>query len=67
LLADLFGGAGGATAGAASIGGFARAYESAAVRNLLLRLRTTPKNSTQESATIRALMPLFTTQAEEIQ
>ena len=43
VLTDLFGGAGAGIASAVSVGGLARIYESAAVRNLLIKISNAPK------------------------
>ena len=56
LLTDIFGGAGGAVASAATIGSMARAYESAPVRNLLMRMGKTKPGSTEESAIARQVL-----------
>lgn len=50
VLADMFGSAGGAITGGAGVGLIARAYESAPVRNALLRLGRAPKGSPVEVA-----------------
>ena len=50
ILSKTLGGPMGATAGAATIGGLARVYESATVRNILLRLPKTAAGSAEEAA-----------------
>jgi hypothetical protein len=55
LLTDLLGTAGGALVGGASIGGLARLYESAPVRNLLLKIPQVAKGSPQELELIKQL------------
>jgi hypothetical protein len=53
VLADIGGGAGAGLAVGASIGGLARVYESAAVRNALLQVRRTRPGSPEEAAAIK--------------
>jgi hypothetical protein len=55
FLTDILGGAGAATATALSVGGIARIYESAPVRNLLLQLSKTKANTPQEAALLQKL------------
>jgi hypothetical protein len=55
FLTDVLGGAGAATATALSVGGIARIYESAPVRNLLLQLAKTQTNTPQEAALLQKL------------
>lgn len=55
ILVDVLGGAGAATASAATIGGIARLYESAPVRNILLKLPQVAKGSQQEQELIKQL------------
>ena len=55
FLTDILGGAVAATATALSVGGIARIYESAPVRNLLLQLSKTKANSPQEAALLQKL------------
>lgn len=55
VLTDLLGGAGGAIVGGATIGGLARLYESAPVRNILLKLPQVAKGSPQEQELIKQL------------
>lgn len=59
FLTDLFGSAGAATAGAAGIGLTARAYESAPVRNLLMKIPSTIKGSKEEAALVKRLMSVL--------
>lgn len=54
-LVDLFGGAGAATGSAATIGGLARIYESAPVRNLLLKLPQVASGSREETELLNRL------------
>lgn len=49
FLVDLFGGAGAATGSAATIGSLARVYESAPVRNLLMRIPQVASGSREEA------------------
>lgn len=58
LLSKTLGGPMGATAGAATIGGLARAYESAPVRNLLMKLPTVKPGSAEEGAIFKRLMAI---------
>lgn len=53
LLSTTFGGPMGATVGAATIGGLARIYESAPVRNLLIQVAQVPKGSPEEAALVK--------------
>ena len=55
ILTDIFGGMGGAIVSGATIGGAARLYESAPVRNLLLKLPQTVKGSAQERELLNQL------------
>lgn len=55
FLVDLFGGAGAATGSAATIGALARVYESAPVRNLLLKLPQVASGSPEEAELIKRL------------
>lgn len=57
ILADLFGSFGAALAGAGSIGGVARAYESAPIRNLLLKVAKTKPASKEEFEVLRRMIP----------
>jgi len=62
LLSKTLGGPMGATAGAATIGGLARAYESAPMRNLLMKLPTVKPGSAEEGAIFKRLLSLGTPQ-----
>lgn len=55
ILTDIFGGMGGAIVSGGTIGGAARLYESAPVRNLLLKLPQTVKGSAQERELLNQL------------
>jgi len=55
ILTDILGGAGAGIVGGATIGGIARLYESAAVRNILLKLPQVAKGSKQEQELIKQL------------
>ena len=55
VLTDILGGAGAGIVGGATIGGVARLYESAPVRNILLKLPQTAKGSPQEQELIKQL------------
>ena len=55
VLTDILGGAGAGIVGGATIGGIARLYESAPVRNILLKLPQTTKGSPQEQELIKQL------------
>jgi hypothetical protein len=55
VLTDILGGAGAGIAGGATIGGLARLYESAPVRNVLLKLPQVAKGSAQEQELIKQL------------
>lgn len=55
FLVDLFGGAGAATGSAATIGGLARVYESAPVRNLLMRIPQVASGSREETELLNRL------------
>lgn len=59
FLADILGGMGAATASAASVGGLARVYESAPVRNLLLMVAQTKPGTKQEAQIIRQILPML--------
>lgn len=56
FLTDLLGGMGGAMAGGASIGGLARIYESAAVRNALLKIPQVAVGSAEEAELIKRVV-----------
>lgn len=55
VLTDILGGAGSAIVGGATIGGAARLYESAPVRNILLKLPQVAAGSKQEQELIKQL------------
>lgn len=55
VLTDILGGAGAGIVGGATIGGLARLYESAPVRNILLKLPQVAKGSQQEQELIKQL------------
>jgi hypothetical protein len=55
FLVDIFGGAGAATGSAATIGGLARVYESAPVRNLLMRIPQVASGSREETELLNRL------------
>ena len=55
VLTHILGGAGAGIVGGATIGGIARLYESAPVRNLLLKLPQTTRGSPQEQELIKQL------------
>ena len=55
VLTDILGGAGAGIVGGATIGGIARLYESAPVRNILLKLPQVAKGSQQEQELIKQL------------
>ena len=61
-LSNFFGGPVGATVGAMGVGGMARVYESAPVRNLLMRLPTVKPGSAEEQAIFKRLLALQTPQ-----
>lgn len=56
LLTDLLGGSGGALVGGATIGGVARIYESAAVRNALLKIPQVAAGSAEEAELIKRIL-----------
>jgi hypothetical protein len=55
FLTDIFGGMGGATVSAATIGGLSRVYESKAVRNLLLKIPQVAIGSAEEAELVKRL------------
>jgi hypothetical protein len=55
VLTDLLGGAGAAVVSGVTIGGLARAYESAAVRNLLLKIPQVAAGSAEEAELFKRL------------
>ena len=63
ILGDVFGSWGGGVAAAGAVGLAARAYESAPVRNLLIKVAQTPKGSAEEAALVkRAIAAMQTAQ-----
>lgn len=64
VLTSTLGGPMGATAGAATVGGISRIYESAAIRNLLLQINRTKKGSKEEAALAKRLIAAIQTQSE---
>jgi len=65
VLTDLLGGAGAAIATGATVGGLARVYESAPVRNLLMRLPSVAAGSPEEAAIFKRLMAATQNKKEE--
>lgn len=65
VLADALGGAGAATAATAGIGGLFRIYESAPVRNLLVKLGQAKKGSETEKRLLNQAIAVMQTQTEE--
>lgn len=63
--ADLMGGAGAATAGMAGVGALFRAYESAPVRNLLIKLGQAKPGSETEKRLVNQAVAIMQTQTEE--
>lgn len=66
-LSNFFGGPTGATAAAFTVGGLARIYESAPVRNMLLQMAKAKPGSAEEAALVKRLLATIQTQAETIQ
>jgi len=66
-LLEFFGSRNFATVAAASVGGLARIYESAPVRNMLLQMSKTKPGSAEEAALAKRLMSTIETQAESVQ
>jgi hypothetical protein len=58
-LGSMFGDAGAALAAGASVGGIARVYESAPVRNMMIQLSKVPQGSKQEAEIVRRLLPVM--------
>ena len=56
VLTDLLGGAGGALVGGTTIGGVARIYESAAVRNALLKIPQVAAGSAEEAELVKRIL-----------
>lgn len=67
VLTSQFGGPSGATVAAATIGGMSRIYESAPVRNLLLKISKTKADSAEEAALAKRIISTINMQAESIQ
>ena len=63
-LGDLFGSGAAGVASAASIGLAARAYESAPVRNLLVKIAQTPKGSAEEAALVKRAIATMQAQTQ---
>jgi hypothetical protein len=63
VLSKTLGGPMGATAGAATIGGLARVYESAPVRNILLKLPKTTMGSPEEAALFKRFVSVVQAQS----
>lgn len=66
-LQSFLGSFGGTLAAAGGIGLTARIYESAPVRNLMMKLGTTKRNSSEEAAIAKRLLTTIQTQSEAIQ
>jgi uncharacterized protein YdcH (DUF465 family) len=66
-LSSTFGGPAGATVAAGTVGGLARIYESAPVRNLLLQMSKAKPGSAEEAALAKRLLSTIQTQAEAVQ
>ena len=66
-LSNFFGGPTGATAAAFTVGGLARIYESAPVRNMLLQMAKSKPGSAEEAALAKRLLATIQTQAEAVQ
>lgn len=58
-LGSVFGSTAEALAAGASIGGIARVYESAPVRNMLVKIAQTPAGSAQEGDLVRRILPIM--------
>lgn len=65
VLADIFGSSGAAIASSASVGILARMYESAAVRNILIKLSTLRKGSREEAIMYERLASELNKQSEK--
>ena len=65
ILTDILGGAGAATAAGLTVGLASRVYESAPVRNLLIKLPQTIKGSPEEAAMFKRLVSTITQQKEQ--
>lgn len=66
-LQSFLGSFGGTLAAAGGIGLTARIYESAPVRNLMMKLGTTKRGSSEEAAIVKRLLTTIQTQSEAIQ
>lgn len=66
-LQSFLGSFGGTLAAAGGIGLTARIYESAPVRNMMMKLSATKRGSTEEAATVKRLLTTIQTQGEAIQ
>ena len=66
-LQSFLGSFGGTLAAAGGIGLTARIYESAPVRNLMMKLGTTKRGSAEEAAIVKRLLTTIETQSEAIQ
>jgi len=66
-LQSFLGSFGGTLAAAGGIGLTARIYESAPVRNLMMKLGTTKRNSSEEAAIAKRLLSTIQTQSEAIE
>lgn len=66
-LSSTFGGPAGATVAAGTVGGLARIYESAPVRNMLLQMSKAKPGSAEEAALAKRLLSTIQTQAEAVQ
>jgi hypothetical protein len=66
-LQSFLGSFGGTLAAAGGIGLTARIYESAPVRNLMMKLGTTKRGSAEEAAIVKRLLTTIQTQSEAIQ
>ena len=64
VMADIGATGGAGTAGAASFGLMARAYESAPIRKLMMRLNSVPKGSTKFEKTLGEIQSLLTASAQ---
>jgi len=65
VLAELLGTFGASAVAAGTVGAAARAYESAPVRNLMIRLGKTVPNSKEEAALFKRLTATIQTQSEQ--
>ncbi len=67
FLVDLLGSFGASIAAAGGVGAMARVYESAPVRNLMMKLPQTAKGSQEEAALVKRLISTMQTQAQSLQ